>query len=211
MEHGIQFTDFGNSRDERLEVDFLIMQSIAHGDDRALGQLYDRYARLLLGVIMNVVRKQAEAEDLLQEVFMQIWRKAGTYDRKLGTPSMWLVRIARNKAIDCVRSKRMRATNAEVVIDESVALPASGKEVNPEEVMISGQVKDLVKQALNLLPPEQRKLIELAYYEGYSQSELAAALSLPLGTVKSRVRLGMLALHKQLSSIKEPPHSLIEN
>ncbi|TAK54912.1 MAG: sigma-70 family RNA polymerase sigma factor [Bacteroidetes bacterium] len=186
--------------------DIELLQLIARRDEEALERLYDCYSGLLFGVIFRVVAIREEAENILQEVFLQVWNKAGSYNPLLGTPIVWLIRIARNKSIDYWRSKpaRMRAREADV---EEIHDAKNGQgSLDPMESLSSSQLTELVTGALNRLPDSQRKLIELAYYEGYSQSELAEKFSVPLGTVKSRMRAGMLALREQLLNIPELYH-----
>lgn len=173
--------------------DIALVERIAARDEHALGELYDRHSRLLFGLILRIIRDRGEAEDVLHEVFMTTWQRAHTYSAALGAPTAWLVSIARNRAIDRLRAARLRAPAA----IESIREPESGE--NPETSATLSQQQREVARALGTLQPEQRALIEDAYFLGFTHSELAARFQLPLGTVKTRIRAGMLALREELS------------
>ena len=160
-------------------------------DARAVGDLYDRHHRLLYGLIVRILRDRSDAEDVLQEVFVQAWTRADTYNVTLGSPAGWLVRIARNRAIDRLRSNAVRAR----IVD---AAPLPEPVESPEARLAADDRRRAAAQALDVLPAEQRELIEQAYFLGLTQSELSARFKLPLGTVKTRIRAGMLALRQQL-------------
>lgn len=197
-----------NSRDERLRFDQMLLQRIAQRDQSALEQLYDRYSRLLLGVIMHVVHAKPEAEDVLQEAFLQIWNRAGTFDSRLGPPFAWLIRVARNKAIDHVRSRRHREKMSESALESAATVATSDPGSNPMAFAHLREISSTLFDALSRLPIEQRKLIDLAYFGGYTQSELSEELAIPLGTVKTRMRQGMLALQQQLAALPELRQSI---
>jgi RNA polymerase sigma-70 factor (ECF subfamily) len=146
---------------------------------------------LLFGLILRILKDRSEAEEVLQEVFVQLWSRADTYDASLGSPAGWLVRVARNRAID-----RLRANAARVRALESAPPPAPAE--NPETSAAHSEQQRTVARALGALPHDQRELIEHAYFLGLTQTELAARFRLPLGTVKTRIRTGMLALRQQL-------------
>jgi RNA polymerase sigma-70 factor (ECF subfamily) len=182
--------------------DLALIQRVAARDAAAVAALHDRHAPVLYSLIVRIVRDAGEAEDVLQEVFLRLWQKAETYDPVLGSPMAWLVRIARNRAIDRVRARRARpATQA---IDEAVGqqlrdTPAAA--ATPETATSESEEQRALRQALALLTPEQRLLIEQAFFMGYTQSELAARFNLPLGTVKTRIRTGMLAMRDHLQHL----------
>ena len=156
----------------------------------ALGELYDRHNRLLFSLILRILRDRGESEDVLQEVFVRVWDRADSYSQALGTPSAWLVRIARNRAIDRLRSRQVRANVAESHDDPPVAADPS-LAANPEQLARTAEHRRAIVAALDQLPAEQRTLIDAAYFEGYTQSELAERFDLPLGTVKTRIRTAM--------------------
>lgn len=139
---------------------------------------------------------------------MQVWKRADSYNKRLGSPISWLIRIARNKAIDALRSKRHKTASAEVKMNESGLVEQIDSADNPDAIIMKSEASTVARQALAQLPPEQRVLIEKAYFEGYTQSELAKMFALPLGTVKTRMRNGFLA-SQQLLFNSEFHHSLL--
>src|SRR5215510_7225836 len=176
---------------DETRADIALLDRVAARDERALGELYDRHSRLLFGLILRIVRERGDAEEILQEVFVQAWTRANTYSAALGTPAGWLIGIARNRAIDRLRTNAVRLRTAE----QAPAPPAV--ETPEARASTSERARD-VARALASLPPEQRELIEHAYFEGLTQSELADRFKLPLGTVKTRVRTGLATLRSLL-------------
>ncbi len=167
--------------------DLALLKRVAARDQRALGELYDRYSRLLFGLILRIVRARGDAEEVLQEVFVQAWTRADSYDPVLGSPGGWLIGIARNRAIDRLRANAVRSRTA-----EQAPLPPAVD--TPEAHASQSERERDVRRALLELPREQRDLIELSYFDGFTQSELASRLGLPLGTVKTRIRTGLQTL-----------------
>jgi len=176
--------------------DIVLINRVVARDATAVGELYDRHSRVLFGLILRVVRDRSEAEEILQEVFVQVWTRADSYDVKIGPPVAWLVRIARNRAIDRLRANNVRARTVE-------ATPLPPPIATPEAHATLSERQRAVKRALEALPAEQRQLIEDAYFLGLTQSELAERFGLPLGTVKTRVRTGMTTLRRELQHIIE--------
>ena len=174
--------------------DIALLDRVIARDAGAIGELYDRHSRLLFGLIVRIVRDRSEAEEVLQEVFVQVWTRADTYNVALGVPAAWLVRIARNRAIDRLRANNVRARTAE-------ATPLPPPVESPEAHAAMTEQRRTVARALDTLPPEQRQLIEDAYFLGLTQSELAERFRLPLGTVKTRIRTGMLSLRRELQQL----------
>jgi RNA polymerase sigma-70 factor, ECF subfamily len=172
---------------EETRADVALLERIAARDQRALAELYDRHSRLIFGLILRILRFRADAEEVLQEVFVQAWTRTDTYNASLGSPAGWLIGIARNRAIDRLRTNAVRTRTAEQA-------PQPPSVTTPEAHAAAGERRRDVAQALATLPPEQRELIEHAYFEGLTQSELAERFKLPLGTVKTRVRTGLLSL-----------------
>jgi RNA polymerase sigma-70 factor (ECF subfamily) len=172
----------------------------AAGDGGGVTALYDRHARALYALALRIVQIEAEAEDVLQEVFAQVFRQAGRYDAGRGTVLGWLLTITRTRAIDHVRARRRRGDDFSRRASEAAAanLPAPG--ANQERQALTAEDIQRVRRALDELPAEQRRAIELAYYEGLSQSEIAARLAEPLGTIKSRIRTAMLRLRDALAA-----------
>ena len=176
-------------------TDISLIDRIARRDERAVGELYDRHSRVLYGLILRILRDRGEAEDVLQEVFVLVWTRAETYDVTLGSPVAWLVRIARNRAIDRLRANSVRLR----AVESTPLLPVP--DTDPESHALLSEQQRAVAVALEALPCEQRMLIEQAYFLGLTQSELAERHQLPLGTVKTRIRAGMQALRQQLSQL----------
>jgi len=178
------------------QTDIALLHRVAAKDSSALSDLYDRYSSLLFTILIRIVRNEKEAEDLLQEIFVRVWEKAGSFNETLGPPSVWLSRIARNLAIDRLRSGIFRTREKEEDLDNHFQLQDGGD--GPDQAAIQSQQRTEVAEALAALPPEQRELIECAYFQGYTQSELAEHFGIPLGTVKTRIRAGMSALRTRL-------------
>jgi RNA polymerase sigma-70 factor (ECF subfamily) len=170
-----------------------LIQQVAKQDREAFGQLYDHYASLVFTLAMRMLKVRSDAEDLLQEVFVQIWRQAGSYRQERGSPEAWIVNIARSRAIDKIRSIRRLEKNA-VLTDD----PSTQSTVSAESSAAESEVRMTVNSALANLPDAQRRVLELAYFEGLSQSEIAARLAEPLGTVKTRMRSGVQRLRELL-------------
>jgi RNA polymerase sigma-70 factor, ECF subfamily len=176
------------------ESDILLLKAIAARDEPALAQLYDRYDRILFGLLMRILNNREEAEDVLQETFLQVWRKAADFDETRGRPFTWLVTLARSRGIDRLRTLASRERVAE----------AGAREVS-EEVSdaatdaLKSEQRGLVSDALAKLPDEQKRPIMLAYFDGLTQSEIATRLGAPLGTVKTRMRTGMIRLRELLA------------
>jgi RNA polymerase sigma-70 factor (ECF subfamily) len=174
-------------------VDIRLMERMVARDANAVGELYDRHSRLLFGLVLRILGHRNDAEEVLQEVFMAVWNRSETYNVALGPPVGWLVRVARNRAVDRLRANAVRLRTA-----ESMAAPSAPIDT-PETHAASSEQQRQVAQALSALPGEHRALIEQAYFLGLTQSELAERHKLPLGTVKTRIRTGMLTLRQCLS------------
>jgi RNA polymerase sigma-70 factor (ECF subfamily) len=168
-----------------------LIQGMAAGDRDAFARFYDRYAPLVYPLVLRTVRDAADAADVLQEVFWESWQNAGAYDPARGSAEAWLVTRARTRAIDRVRAVRRRGETFVAPVDEAVAAA-------PVVLDAAEQAEDrsLVMRALARLPEAQREVIELAYYRGLTQTEIAARTRQPLGTVKTRLRLGLERLRE---------------
>jgi RNA polymerase sigma-70 factor, ECF subfamily len=173
------------------------LRRIASGDQAAAARLYDRHARPLYSLILRIVGNEAEAEDVLQDVFAQAFRQASRYDVRRGAVAAWLLTIARSRAIDRLRARRTRVETGTGEMQTLDEMPDA--QPDAASTMLHEERSRLVRQALGELPMLQRMAIELAYYEGLSHSEIAQRLEQPLGTVKTRIRLGLLKLRDVLT------------
>ena len=176
-----------------------LLQRIGQRDRPAFSQLYDRYSGILYSTILRVLNNPDEAADDLQEVFVQIWDKAGGYDPALGKPFNWALTLARNKAIDRLRSLRRRYSFIEEITNETEE-ENHAFATSPDDVFTHEQAA-LIRAAVATLPLEQRQAIEMAFLGGLTHDEIAAALNQPLGTIKARIRRGMLKLRDSLKHI----------
>jgi len=193
--------DSTESNNRNLEL-VSLMGRIAKGDQSAIAALYDDTHRLVYGLILRVLGDSSTAEEVLLDVYTQVWRQAVSYDTSRGTPLAWLTTIARSRAIDRLRSgwqDQHRKEPLDTVNDRETG------SANPEEMTVASERQRFVRAALNSLSPEQREVIELAYYGGLSHSEIAAKLNQPLGTVKTRTRLGMMKLREALGPMLNSP------
>lgn len=172
-----------------------LVQRVATGDQAALAALYDTTNRLVYGLVLRVLGDPSSAEEVLLDVYTQVWRQAASYDTNRGAPLAWLTTIARSRAIDRLRSgwqDQQRKESLDTLGDAPAGV------ASPEDMTVASERQRFVRAALNSLSPEQREVIELAYYSGLSHSEIAAKLNQPLGTVKTRTRLGMMKLREAL-------------
>jgi RNA polymerase sigma-70 factor (ECF subfamily) len=175
-------------------TDISLLQAIARKDEPALAALYDRYRLILFGLLMRILNSREEAEDVLQEVFLQVWRRAADFDERRGRPFTWLVTLTRSRAID-----RLRQLNSRARLVSSETEVVAFSLLDPAQDAFRSEQRELVAGALAELSEEQRHTLTLAYFEGLTQSEIAARLSSPLGTVKTRMRSGMIKLRELLS------------
>jgi RNA polymerase sigma-70 factor (ECF subfamily) len=176
------------------EEDVKLLKAIAARDEAALAQLYDRYRLILFGLLMRILNNREEAEDVLQEVFLQVWRKAEDFDENRGRPFTWLVTLGRSRGIDRLRTlaarDRVAEAGAKEVVDQ-ISDAASDA--------FKSEQRGLVNEALSQLPDEQKRPLMLAYFDGLTQSEIATRLGAPLGTVKTRMRTGLVNLRELLA------------
>jgi RNA polymerase sigma-70 factor, ECF subfamily len=164
-------------------------------DTDALGELYDRYGGIVYSIILRIARDTATSEDLTQEVFLRVWTRIPTFDLERGSLSTWVLTIARHSAIDFLRSRTGQQTRKNVSID-AMERPLAGG--NAETELQSSTDANKVRAAMERLEPKHRQLLELAYFDGLSQSEMAEKLELPLGTVKTWVRSALRQLREDL-------------
>ena len=167
-------------------------------DPQAMADLYDRYGRIAYSLILRIVRDAALAEDLVQETFLRVWNRAQAFDEQRGALGPWLLAVARNRAIDYLRSSdgRMARSAYELVEMENPALFA-----NLENEILSSDQARRIREALTKLNPTHRNVIELAYFEGLSQTEMAQKMGQPLGTIKTWVRTALRNLREELGAV----------
>jgi RNA polymerase sigma-70 factor (ECF subfamily) len=165
-----------------------LLLRLVSGDHEALGEFYDLYAGLVNGLALRILRDASDAEDVVQEVFVQAWRQASRFDASRGTPEAWLCTMARTRALDKLRRKVSRREDPEEVAPAPTATPKSAEAI-------------AVRMALDELSADQRRALELAYYDGLTQTEIAARLGEALGTVKTRMRTAMIQLREVLGPL----------
>ncbi len=181
--------------DERIErEDVNLILRMQAKDTAAADEFYSRYNRLAFTLILRIVGNREDAEDVLLDVFWQVWQQASRYDPSRGKPVAWLLTIARTRAIDHVRTHGRKPS--EPVTDEIRAKVEASS--NEPDLFVLADLRQAVNQAMQTLPEQQRIPLEMAYFQGMSHTEIATALGQPLGTVKDRVRNGMLHLRKRL-------------
>ena len=175
--------------------DRVLLRAVAAGDKEALRQLYDRHSAMLFALSLKILTDRTEAEDVLQEAFVQVWKTAGSFDEGRGKPLGWLIMLTRSRAIDRLRSRKTRSR-----ITDSMANDASrgAEPKTPSDDAQASEAQRAVREALKVLPSDQRIPIEMAYFGGLTQFEIAQQLGQPLGTVKTRMRNGMIRLREQL-------------
>jgi len=188
---------------ESTTADEALVARMAARDQEALAALYDRYRCVIFSLALRILRDRAEAEEALADVFLQAWRRARGFDSQRGSVGAWLVTLCRSRAIDRVRARGRRNAAIETVTRsvEGLSDAASASAgAGPEEAADMLLKRRRIGAALGALSQEQRRAVEMAFYEGLSHSEIAAALGAPLGTVKTRIRDGLHALRQKLSA-----------
>lgn len=211
-EQGLRRRSHDPARSHRLAVhdvlaspgaDLELVRRMAAGDESALGTLYDRYSPLLHSVVLRIVGDPGDAEEVLEDTFWQAWRQAGRYEESRGGLSTWLVMIARSRALDRVRSRRRVREERWDDLPPAAADPIDDRSASPSDAAEGDELRRIVGRAVATLPPEQRQAVELAYFRGMSQTEIAEATGQPLGTVKTRARLALQKLRDALGTLRE--------
>ena len=174
-----------------MPSDLALVTAIRSGDQGAMGTLYDRYSSIVYAVALRVLQETGAAEDVLQEIFMQLWRNPGAFDASRGNMAAWLAVVARHRAIDALRRRRPENDLEDVVVSVE---PDLASEADRSRAM------DKVRGALQAMPPPQRSALEMAYFEGLTHAEIADKTGEPLGTIKTRIRAGLLSLRKVLAA-----------
>lgn len=187
-----------NDAERKLDAELLVR--VAAGDEAAFARLYDRFAPGLYSLILKMVRDQAEAEDVLQEGFTHLWRRATSYDPARSSAFTWAVMIFRHKAIDRMRVRQRRERTVERAAAEPLLAP--GSDLRSADAPALHERQALVRTALEQIPLDQKQAVELAFFGGFTHEQIAEKLATPLGTIKARVRRGLLRLRDFL---KETP------
>lgn len=188
------------ARDEAQQLDIELLRRVRAQEEQALSELYDRYGRLLYTIAMRVVGEAEVAEEVVQDVFLRFWRGAEQYQPERGRVAIWLMAMARNRAIDVLRSRQHRNRQQETTLPDTTHRTPFRYPPPGDETFL----REAVDAALATLSDSQREAIEMAYYGGMSQSRIAEALNTPLGTVKSRIRDGLQRLRQALQSWVTP-------
>jgi RNA polymerase sigma-70 factor (ECF subfamily) len=183
--------------------DLELMQAIQAEDPEALSQLYDRYNGILKALILRVIHNETEADDLLQEIFMEIWNQAKNFSAQKGKPLGWMVTLARRRAIDGLRKKQAYTRAEERLQSETEQRPEAWVHNATAEEIAFSDTRVLVRNVINGLPPAQQQAIEFAFFRGMSQREIAAKTNTPLGTVKTRLELGLKKIYDGLKELRD--------
>jgi RNA polymerase sigma-70 factor, ECF subfamily len=183
--------------------DLDLMNGIQAEDPDALSQLYDRYNGILKALILRVIHNEAEADDLLQEIFMEIWNQAKNFSSQKGKPLGWMVTLARRRAIDGLRKKQAYARAEERLQNETEQQPDAWVHNATEEEIVLSDTRALISKVIDGLPPAQQQAIDLAFFQGMSQREIAAKTNTPLGTVKTRLELGLKKIYDGLKELRD--------
>jgi RNA polymerase sigma-70 factor (ECF subfamily) len=186
--------------DERQRIDAELMRRVAARDKAAFAELYDRFSGPLYATALRIVRDAGEAQDIVQDAFVTVWDKAPTFDLGRGTAFSWVVTLVRNRAIDRVRSRRRRAELLAESAPDDLGYDEKPPAASGSEVAAAGDDARVVRAAVATLPAEQRTALELAFFGGMTQEQIAEKLREPLGTVKARIRRGLLKLRDALAS-----------
>ena len=178
------------------QADQASLERIARGDEHALAELYDRHARLIFSLALRILQVRADAEDIVQEIFAQVWAQAARYDPSRGAVAAWMLMLARSRAIDRLRARKARP-EAGGETDAAERIPDAA--VTQDLELLSAEQASRLRRALEGLPEAQREALELAYYEGLTHAEVAVRLAEPLGTIKTRIRQAVIKLRESLS------------
>jgi RNA polymerase sigma-70 factor (ECF subfamily) len=174
--------------------DQVLIAAISRGDSTALEVLYDRYSTVVYRMALRILKNREQAEDVVQEVFWRVWRRSGSFERERGRVAQWIFGIAHNLCIDELRRLRARPTPVYENVDHPVIQQLTDDQIDVPATAWASEQRRTIVEALDYLPPPQRQAIELAYFSGLSHQEIATRLNRPLGTIKTRVRLGLQKL-----------------
>ena len=190
-------------REPGAPSDVDLMLGIQSGDADALSQIYDRYSGIMKALILRIIHNETEADDLLQEVFMEIWNQAKNFSAEKGKALGWMVTLTRRRAIDALRKKQAYARAEERLQAEPERQPLAWVENATEKDIEAGDTRVLMAKVINSLPEAQQQVIELAFFQGMSQREIAFHTNVPLGTVKTRLELGLKKIYDGLKELRD--------
>lgn len=196
--------------DRRGPSDEALLASIAQGDSGALAELYDRYAAVVYALALRMLGIPEQSEDVVQETFWRVWRRSGTFQPKRGQVAGWIFGIAHNLCVDELRRQQSRPLPVYDTPERPVLRELEDNRANVAGAVLDREQRQIIRAALERIPSDQRQAIELAYFGGFSQSEIASRLQSPVGTVKTRVRLGIQKLRDMLTAQGFRPEDLSE-
>ncbi len=186
-----------------MPSDVDLMLGIQSGDADALSELYDRYNGVVKALILRIIHDETGADDLLQEVFMEIWNRAKNFSAQKGKPLGWMATLTRRRAIDALRKRQAYARAEERLQAEPEQQPLAWVQNVTEKEIRAGDARVLMAKVINSLPEAQQQVIELAFFQGMSQREIASNTNIPLGTVKTRLELGLKKIYDGLKELKD--------
>lgn len=186
--------------DERHAEDARLLTRVAAGDREAFSALYDRFSKPLYATAVRILTDASEAQDVVHDAFVSLWDKARTYESSRGTAFSWALTLTRNRAIDRLRSRRRRAELLESSAPSDLGLDENSSGPSADDSAESSDQAAVVRAAVESLPPDQQSALKLAFFSGLTQEEIAARLRTPLGTIKARIRRGLLKLREQLAA-----------
>ena len=189
------------NQDMAVMSDSALFAEIARKKADALSVLYDRHAARLYGLALKILKDPALAEDVLQDLFLYLWQNAEKFEERRGQALAWMMILCRNRAIDKLRAREKRQSRSAAISEEILAAPSFDESESPFAIVHSKETVTRITAALNALPSEQRIPIDLAFFGGFSQSEISEKLNIPLGTIKTRIRLGMRKLSALLKDM----------
>ncbi len=184
-------------------TDVELMTAIQAGDPDAFSQLYDRYGGIVKALVLRIIHNETEADDLLQEVFLEIWNRAKNFSAQKGKPLGWMVTLARRRAIDALRKKQAYARAEERLKAEPEQQPLAWVQNTTAEDIRAGDTRALMAKVIRSLPEAQQQVIDFAFFQGMSQREIAVHTNIPLGTVKTRLELGLKKIYESLKELKD--------
>lgn len=195
---GVFFLALVEKHISRNREDLQLMAKVAGRDQSAFEQLYDRFAPVVYTMVLRIVRSPEAAEDLLQEIFLAIWNKSSLFSEARGSVYTWIMSLARNRSLDFLKSKEQTSRGPGIDEQTVLNLPDTAHLADPLNAAISSEHERRMREGLELLDREQRTIIELSYYEGFTQAQISERLGLPLGTVKTWMRQSLMTLRTHL-------------